>query len=109
MYRAYLQTKGIVEEVLKRHPETRNSDRQLCIRVFEQLGLNLTPEQKSIFLKIPVNFASIGRSRRKIQNDEGRYQANEEVIKARRQERISIHDALSSEEEKLKKLSRECL
>ena len=107
MYQEYRQTKGIVEEVLKKYPETRNSDRQLYIRVFEKCGLVLTPEQRRVFFKMPVTFETIGRSRRIIQNKEKKYQADTEVIKARQREKEAMHDEALSKEEKLKRLAQQ--
>lgn len=109
MYKEYLKSKVVVEEMLREHPETRNSDQILHLRVFEKFGLILTPEQRSKFLKMPVNFASLGRSRRIIQNKEGRYPANVETIKARRREREAMHDEVLSKEEKMKQFSKQTL
>lgn len=61
-----------VEKVLASYPETRSDNRLLLFRVWEQQGLQLTPEQWEMVthLRQPE---TIRRTRAKVQNDEGRY------------------------------------
>lgn len=59
-------TEEIVRQVMTNYPETRASNDDLVIKVLEQYGLVLTPQQIQAFKNAP-SFESITRCRRKIQ------------------------------------------
>ena len=83
-----------VVEILKKYPQTRNDDNLLVIRYLLRLGYAIRRGNKiSIdlleFENFP-SFESITRARRNLQNTEGMYEAEEEVIE-KRKEKQSIY------------------
>ena len=70
-----------VKEILSRNLSARNSDKYLLLDYLQEQGVNFTPEQTEIFLS--VNFESITRVRRKLQ-EEGKYLADPEIEKQRK-------------------------
>jgi hypothetical protein len=70
-----------VERILEWYPETRNSDKKLLLRYYDQHGLHLTEEQADIFLSIKSP-ETIRRTRQKIQ-ESGKYPATENVRRTR--------------------------
>ena len=109
MYQELLKVRDIVNKILKNNLETRNSDRLPYLKVFEKFNLILTDEQKRIFLKMPVNFESIRRSRQKIQNEEGRFLPIKEVKEARTAEQEKMRAEFKTEDEKAREFSKTCL
>lgn len=71
-----------VEWCLREHPETRNSDKELILKVWSELGLNLSYQQEQKFRELPST-ESIRRVRQKIQA-EGRYTAIDRVRRERK-------------------------
>lgn len=76
--------KRIVEKIMQKHPETRNSDTILIFKVLKELGcIEYNTEGYIIkyvdLYKIP-SFESITRVRRKIQNDEKRLLPTDEKV-----------------------------
>ncbi len=88
MYKQIKSVKPIVEEVLNDYPETRNSDKTLILAVWEKYGLILNEEQRQIFNKLPST-ESIRRTRQKFQ-EENKYKADHEIIKAREENRKNM-------------------
>ena len=76
-----MTTKETVEKVLSERPETRDNDRLLIMKVWEEQGLVLTPEQKHIFKNI-ASPETIRRTRQLLQEG-GEYEASEKVSSAR--------------------------
>lgn len=76
-----MTTKETVENVLQKQPETRDNDRLLIMKVWEEQGLVLTPEQKHIFKNI-ASPETIRRTRQLLQ-ESGEYEASEKVSSAR--------------------------
>ena len=109
MYKDYLTAKGVVEKVLKKYPETRSSDKLLFLKILNGFGMRLTEGQEKIFLKMPVNFESIRRSRQYLQNTEMKYRPEIPVLKAREKQRKIMHDEFVSDDDKARLFSKQCL
>lgn len=77
-----MKTHLIVEAILRRDPDTRNSDKKLNLATFEALGLGLSETQKAKFMKLPST-ETIRRIRQKLQA-EGKYLATDRVRRERR-------------------------
>jgi hypothetical protein len=77
---------GLVEEIMKRYPQTRDSDKELIIGVLQASGAGLSERQREILRSI--NFESIRRYRQKLQ-EEGKYLPSPEV-KAQRKLKAEI-------------------
>lgn len=73
-----MRWKDRVESTLSRYPETRNDNRFLILRIWDELGLDLTPEQ---WAKVPTlpQPETLRRTRAKIQNEEGRFLPREDL------------------------------
>ena len=67
-----MRWKDCVETTLDRHPETRSDNRFLILRIWDELGLDLTPEQWARVPSLPQP-ETLRRTRAKIQNEEGRF------------------------------------
>lgn len=76
-----MKTTNLIEQVLREHNAARSSDRILQLRVWHELGLILTPEQRAKFMEMPSS-ETIRRVRQKLQED-GKYLAAEPVRKTR--------------------------
>lgn len=76
-----MTTKQRVEEILASVPLTRSSDKELQLIYMYQSGIHLTIEQRQAFREMPA-IETITRVRRELQ-EQGRYQATEEVNEAR--------------------------
>lgn len=76
-----------IVEVLKAHPEARNSNDELVIAVWEAYGISLTPQQVRKLKDIP-SFETITRVRRKL-NEQGLYLATPNVQSFRKTQEIS--------------------
>lgn len=72
----------LVEWALREFPETRNSDKELLIRVWNHLGFHLTYQQEQKFRDLPST-ESIRRVRQRIQA-EGKYVAVDRIRRARK-------------------------
>lgn len=83
-----MRTAIIVENVLARSIDARNSDRVLLLQTWEDMGFHLTATQYQQFLSLPSS-ESITRVRRKLQ-EQGRYPATERIKKARELKSIII-------------------
>ncbi len=57
------ETETLVKKILSENPDARGSSKQLYLEVCKECGLNLTEQQKQIFLKMP-DFETITRSAR---------------------------------------------
>ena len=77
-----MKLNNIIERILSNHPETRDSDRYLTLKVWEAYGLYLSESQKDKFLHCPST-ESIRRTRQKLQ-EQGKYRASERVSTHRR-------------------------
>lgn len=77
-----------IEQVLTNHPEARNSDRYLILKVWESYGLELTPAQKDKFMDCP-SAESIRRTRQLLQA-KGKYLASEHVSDVRRYKALEV-------------------
>lgn len=78
-----IKTSQIVEWALKHFPDTRNSDEELLIKIWEQQGMHLTQIQKSKLRNGEVSLPrSIERCRRILQA-KGMYEATDKVQKDR--------------------------
>jgi hypothetical protein len=76
-----MRTAIIVERVLERNLNARNSDKVLFLQVWEEMGFYLSDSQRQKFLSLPSS-ESITRVRRKLQ-EQGRYPATERIKKTR--------------------------
>lgn len=72
-----MRASAIIEGVLRDHPDTRSSDRELYILVWEKLGFFMSDSQKAKFRELPSS-ETIRRVRQKLQ-EQGRYAASERV------------------------------
>jgi len=88
MYKEIRTIKPQVEKVLSNSKEARNSDKELILQVWEACGLVLDEKQREIWKKLPSS-ESIRRTRQKFQ-EEGKYTADHEVIKAREENRKNM-------------------
>jgi len=77
------QIKNKVREILEVYPETRDSDKLLYLKYFDQIGLHLTDSQKELILTIPA-FETLRRYRQKFQ-ELGQYKATEGIRHKRKQ------------------------
>lgn len=84
------QAEFIVERILREYPLTRNDDRELTLKVWEQMGLSLILSQKEIFKKCLAS-ESITRARRRLQ-ESGRYLAEDEIKMARMKQEVKIRE-----------------
>lgn len=71
----------IIETVLKESPETRSSDKELYIKVWEHYGFYMSESQKAEFRELPSS-ETIRRIRQKLQ-EKGQYQASEKIARHR--------------------------
>jgi hypothetical protein len=71
----------IIEGVLRDHPDSRSSDKELYILVWEQFGFFMSESQKAKFRELPSS-ETIRRVRQKLQ-EEGKYTAAERVRRHR--------------------------
>lgn len=82
----FKNTESLVEEILKKYPFTRNSDRLLECMIVQELGYGeyLFTEVmiRSKELGIP-NFATIERTRRKIQANNNSLKADDSIEEGR--------------------------
>lgn len=74
------KTEPRVRYLLKNHPKTRNSDKELIIQYLQYAGAELSPKQIAI-IQATV-FESVTRCRRKIQEG-GEYPADKSIAKER--------------------------
>lgn len=78
------QTQGIVREILEQHPETRNSDNLLYVKVVESINANLIYKPfQELFIHakeygIPP-FESVRRTRQKLQAEFPELRAKKEI------------------------------
>ena len=88
-----------VVEILRKYPQTRKDDNVLVFRVLVKLGFGkirndiMTIDLKG-FEDFPA-FESITRARRNLQNTEGLYEAEEEVIEKRKEKQSIYKDNYS--------------
>lgn len=71
-----------VEKALIEFPDTRNSDKKLCLTVWWMQDKDYDDNFKSFFIDRALSPESVTRCRRKFQ-EEGKYLADEKVDKAR--------------------------
>lgn len=76
-----MRASAIIEGVLRDHPETRSSDRELYIQVWENYGFHMSEGQKAKFRELPSS-ETIRRVRQKLQ-EQGHYAATERVKRHR--------------------------
>lgn len=73
----------IVEQALRDYPKTRNSDRELIVKVWEiQNGRDMNPSLREFFLNAAAFPDTVTRIRRKFQ-EHGEYPAVKEVEEQR--------------------------
>jgi len=73
----------VIEEVLSEDKRARNSDKWLLIQVLRRMGFKIYVDYNDLD-QMPC-FESIGRIRRKIQNEQGKYLPEDEVKKGRKE------------------------
>jgi len=73
-----------VKAILKVFPETRNSDRKLIVRIYDQMGINTDRPFKEIVENTDApSFETIRRTRQKIQAEDETLQATGKIRDAR--------------------------
>ena len=70
-----------VESVLKKHPETRNSDKELYLKAMELNGIKFSDQDRLKFMRMP-SFETLRRRRQEIQAS-GRWTASSAVQQKR--------------------------
>ncbi len=70
--------KSIVEGILNEDPRTRNDDKWLTIQVLRKMGFSFYIDYRDL-KDIPA-FETISKCRRKIQNEENKYNKEEFVL-----------------------------
>lgn len=89
-----------VEQLLEKHPKTRNSDKLLCMMYWRDFdGLPINDEKTSkdfanLFVLKSTNFESIRRARQLIQQDGMYLPTEEKVKKARRKKQDLMVEAI---------------
>ena len=88
-----------VVEILRKHPQTRKNDNLLVLRFLLKIGCGRMKRDEIIidlrkFEEFPA-FESITRARRNIQNTEGLYEPEEEVIEKRKEKQSIYKDTYS--------------
>lgn len=76
-----MKISDVIERVLAVNADARNSDRELFISVWAEMGFSLTSAQEQQFFGLPSP-ETITRIRRKIQ-EQGRYPATQRIKKTR--------------------------
>lgn len=76
-----MRASAIIERVLRDHPESRSSDKELYILVWEQMGFFMSESQKAKFRDL-TSSETIRRIRQKLQ-EQGRYPANDRIKRHR--------------------------
>lgn len=84
----------IIKRVLDSHPETRSSDRELYIKVWEEFGFYMSESQKAKFRELPPS-ETIRRIRQKLQ-EQGKYPALETVRKHRKSKGMQMRQQMPS-------------
>jgi len=85
--------KDVVEEILKEDTRARNSDTWLIFQTLRAMGFNIFIDFKQ--LREMPSFETITRSRRYIQNNEGKYLSDEQMIKLRKEQEIKHKEYFS--------------
>lgn len=80
-----------VEDILRDHPQARNTDKALFAYMMERCGMNLSREQIQVLKDMP-SLESITRVRRKLQ-EQGKYPANPEIQKERKHKSMVMEQA----------------
>lgn len=80
--------KEIVKDVMRRHPETRNSDNVLYFTILQEMGADTLEEAKYL----NVNLISIHKTRQIIQNKEGLFPPTEDIKQIRAKRNSEIRD-----------------
>ena len=75
---------SVIEKVLREYPNTRNSDKELILQVWEQQGLVLNETQRRFFLEKVIPPETIRRNRQKLQ-EKGLYPSDQAIARARRE------------------------
>lgn len=70
----------LVEHTMEKYPHTRNSDTALFCQCYRELGIHTLDEIEAS----GINIHHVDRLRRVIQNKEGRFLPDEEVLRARK-------------------------
>ena len=98
-----MRSNKLIEKVLLNFPDTRNSDRQLILKVWEIQGLFLSETQKNIFSSL-MSSETIRRTRQRFQA-KGQYLASDEVSNARRYKSYEVtQNAPTASPERLSEL-----
>ena len=80
--------KEIVKDVMRRHPDTRNSDNVLYFTILQEMGADTLEEAKYL----NVNLISIHKTRQIIQNKEGLFPPTEDIKQIRAKRNSEIRD-----------------
>ena len=93
-----------VENILKVSHAARNSDKDLIVIYMQKSGMELTPKQIKVFKEMPST-ETIRRVRQQLQ-EQGKYEADEEVNEMRYKKFKSVRENIKSEsaEEALAKI-----
>ena len=86
--------KALVMKILRDFPETRNSDNVLLCQICETLGMTKISELRDS----PINIISIHKTRQRVQNTLGLYQAPKEVQELREERAEVIKDMMGKGE-----------
>jgi hypothetical protein len=82
-----MKTSTLVEQLLARYPNCRDSDKDLIIGMLQARGANFTPKQLQLIRS--VSFESVTRCRRKLQ-EQGKYMPSSSVQKQRKLKSLMV-------------------
>lgn len=82
----------IIERTLRDHPDTRSSDKELYILVWEHYGFFMSASQKAKFRDLPSS-ETIRRIRQKLQ-EKGSYPADEKIRKHRKFKGLEVQQKM---------------
>jgi hypothetical protein len=84
-----------VREILKRFPEARNNDfylQWLWLKYYAGISVALPFLPIEDIKKVGGHLETVRRTRQEIQNDEGQYEADDDVKRARRKKQKEVRD-----------------
>lgn len=82
----------IIENMLRDYPATRDSDRELYLKVWEQYGFILSDAQRAKFRDLPSS-ETIRRVRQKLQ-EQGLYKAQERIRRHRKFKGLEVQQKM---------------
>lgn len=91
MYKKTKRVKPLVENILSRFPDTRDSDMKLILKVWSAQGLVLSADQVDAYFKYCSPPESVRRSRQSIQEG-GEYPSSKKVTEERARLEVEMRE-----------------